>query len=141
LPVGQQAEVTDAHEAARKQVKQEAAQELIDRQSQQPLLVSMSGVSPAERDVAFRESNQPAAGDGDAQLSILFRGNAASLLTHDESGKTTKTGIVAESFILLLPVSRTVLQNTLSSDTRHIQSLRPGDRLQLFDDPEFTWRR
>jgi hypothetical protein len=66
LRVGQQAEVTDAHEATRKQVKQEAAQELIGRQSQQPLLVSMSGVSPAERDVAFRESNQPAVGDGDA---------------------------------------------------------------------------
>jgi hypothetical protein len=34
VPVGEEAEVTDAHEAARQQVKQKAAQELIDGQSQ-----------------------------------------------------------------------------------------------------------
>lgn len=39
----------------------------------------------------------------EAQLSILFRGNAASLLTHDESGKTTRTVIVPESFFFVAP--------------------------------------
>jgi AraC family transcriptional regulator len=38
-----------------------------------------------------------------AQLSMLFQGNAASVLTHDEVGKTTKTGIVAESFVFIAP--------------------------------------
>jgi len=66
LPVGQEAEVTDAHEATRKQVKQEAAQELIDRQGHEPLLATMSGVPPAKGDVALGESNQPVVGDGDA---------------------------------------------------------------------------
>ena len=66
MPVGQEAEVTDAHEATRKQVKQEAAQELIDRQGHEPLLATMSGVPPAKGDVALGESNQPVVGDGDA---------------------------------------------------------------------------
>ena len=65
-PVGEEAEVADAHEAARQQVQQEAAQELIDRQSHEPLLVAVGGVAPAEGDVAVGESNQPAVGDGDA---------------------------------------------------------------------------
>ena len=37
FPVGEEAEVADAHEAAREQVQEEAAQELVDRQSQKPL--------------------------------------------------------------------------------------------------------
>ena len=65
-PVSEEAEVADAHEAARQQVQEEAAQELIDRQSHEPLLVAVSGVSPAKGDVALGESNQPAVGDGDA---------------------------------------------------------------------------
>ena len=47
-------------------MQQEAAQELIDRQSHQPLLVAVSGVAPAEGDVAVGESNEPVVGDGDA---------------------------------------------------------------------------
>ncbi len=64
--VGEEAEVTDAHKAAWQQVKQEAAQELIDRQSHDPWLVSVGGVSPAEVNVAIGESDQSAVGDGDA---------------------------------------------------------------------------
>jgi hypothetical protein len=37
LPVGEEAEVADAYEAAREQVEEEAAQELMDGQSQKPL--------------------------------------------------------------------------------------------------------
>ena len=66
MPVGEEAEVADAHEAARQQVEQEAAQELFDRQSHEPFSVAVSGVSPAEGDVAFAESDQPVVGDGDA---------------------------------------------------------------------------
>ena len=66
MPVGEEAEVADAHEAAWQQVEQEAAQELVDRQSQQALLVGMRGVSPAEGDVALFEGDQSAVGDGDA---------------------------------------------------------------------------
>jgi hypothetical protein len=35
------------------QVEEEAAQELVDRQSQKALLVGMCGVTPAKRDVAL----------------------------------------------------------------------------------------
>ena len=66
LSVSEEAEVADAHKAARQQVQEEAAQELIDGQSHQPLLVAVSGVAPAESDVAIGESNQPVVGDGDA---------------------------------------------------------------------------
>jgi selenophosphate synthase len=53
LPVGEEPEVADAYEAARQQVQEETAQELVDRQSQEPLLVGVRGVSPAEGDVAM----------------------------------------------------------------------------------------
>ncbi len=66
LPVGEEAEVADAHEAAWQQVEQEAAQELFDRQGHEPFLVAVSGVSPAEGNVSGGESNQPVVGDGDA---------------------------------------------------------------------------
>src|SRR5208283_827428 len=66
LPVGEEAEVADAYETAWQQVEQEAAQELFDSQSHDPLLVAVSGVAPAKRYVARGESNQPAVGNGDA---------------------------------------------------------------------------
>jgi hypothetical protein len=48
VPVGEEAEVADGHEAAREQVEEEAAQELIDEQGHEPLLGGVCGVSPAE---------------------------------------------------------------------------------------------
>ena len=63
--ISEKAEVADAHKAARQQVQEEAAQELFDRQSHKPLLVAVSGVSPAKGYVALGESNQPAVGNGD----------------------------------------------------------------------------
>jgi len=57
LPVSEEAEVADAHKAARQQVKQEAAQELFDRQGHEPLLVAVCGVAPTEGDVAVGKSN------------------------------------------------------------------------------------
>ena len=63
LPVGKEAEVADAYESAWKQVQEEAAEELIDRQAYDSLLVSVRGVSPAEADVAVGEGGQPAVGD------------------------------------------------------------------------------
>ena len=47
-------------------MEQEAAQELIDRQSHEPLLVAVRRISPAEGDVALGESDQPGVRDGDA---------------------------------------------------------------------------
>jgi hypothetical protein len=63
LPVGEEAEVADTHEAAWQQVEQKAAQELIDRQGQEPLLVGVRGVSPAEGDVALLNGDQSTVGD------------------------------------------------------------------------------
>ncbi len=45
--VSKKSEVADAHEAARQQVQQEAAQELFNRESHEPLLVAVGGVAPA----------------------------------------------------------------------------------------------
>lgn len=47
-------------------MQEEAAQELVDRQSNEPLLVGVRGVSPAEGNVALFEGNQPAVGDRNA---------------------------------------------------------------------------
>ena len=66
LPVSEEAEVADADEAWREQMQQEAAQELVDRQAHDALLVAVRGVSPAEADLAVGEGNQPAVGDADA---------------------------------------------------------------------------
>ena len=47
-------------------MEQEAAQELFDSQSHEPLLVAVGRIAPAEGDVALGKSDQPAVGDGDA---------------------------------------------------------------------------
>ena len=47
-------------------MEQESAQELLDRQSHEPVLVAVGGVAPAEGHVAVGESDQPAVGYGDA---------------------------------------------------------------------------
>ena len=49
--MGQETEVADAHEAWGKHMKQKPTQELLNGQSQQALLVSMGGVSPAKGDL------------------------------------------------------------------------------------------
>ena len=66
MPVGEKSEVADAHEAAWQQMEQESAQELLDIESHEPLLVAMGGVSPLEGDAALGETDQPAVGDGNA---------------------------------------------------------------------------
>jgi hypothetical protein len=66
--VSEKSEVADAHKAARQQVKQEAAQELFDRQGHHPLLVAVSGVSPAEGDAAVGKSDQSVVGNGDTMV-------------------------------------------------------------------------
>ena len=66
IAVGEEAEVADAYEAGRQQMEQEAAQELIDGQSHEPLLVAVRGIAPSDGDVAIGESDQPAVGNGDA---------------------------------------------------------------------------
>ena len=65
-PVGKESEVPNADEAFRKQVQEEAAQELIDRQSHQLLFVVVSGVAPTESDFAVRKGKQAVVGDGHA---------------------------------------------------------------------------
>ena len=62
--VGQESEVANAYEAFRKHVQQEAAQEFIERKSQQLLLVVVSGIAPAKSDLRFGERDQAMVGDG-----------------------------------------------------------------------------
>src|SRR5208283_4259473 len=61
--VGQKAEMTDADEARGKHVEQEAAQELLDREGHQTLLVAVRGVSPAKGDLVPFQGDQAVMGD------------------------------------------------------------------------------
>ena len=47
-------------------MEQEASQELIHRESHEPLFVAVRGIAPAEGDVAMGEGDEPGVGDGDA---------------------------------------------------------------------------
>jgi hypothetical protein len=55
--------VPDANETAREYMQQETAQELIDRQSEEPFSVFMSRVSPAKRNLVIRERDEAVIGD------------------------------------------------------------------------------
>jgi AraC family transcriptional regulator len=39
----------------------------------------------------------------EAQLTVLFRGTAPTLVTHDEVGRTTRTGLRPDSFVFVAP--------------------------------------
>src|SRR6267143_184602 len=75
-PVGEEAEVPDAHETFGKHVQQEAAQEFIERKSQQLLFVVVSGVAPAKGDLLFDKRDQAMVGDSHTM------GVAAQILEH-----------------------------------------------------------
>ena len=89
MPVGEEAEVADAHEAFGKHVQQEAAQELLDGQRHGPLLVAMGGISPAEGHVLLGERDQPAVGDSHAMgvgaeiAQHIFRSSEGALGVDD----------------------------------------------------------
>jgi hypothetical protein len=76
LAVGEEAEVADADEAFRKQVQQEATQELIQRQGHQFLLIVMSRVPPTKGDLAIGQRDEAMVGDGHAM------GVTAEILEH-----------------------------------------------------------
>jgi len=58
--------VADADEASGKQVQQEAAQELIERQGHQLVFAVVSGIAPAKRDLVIDQGDESLVGDGDA---------------------------------------------------------------------------
>ena len=53
--VGEEAEVSNAHETFREQMQQEAAQELIERKRQRLLFVVVGGIAPTKGDHPVRE--------------------------------------------------------------------------------------
>ena len=57
--------MADADQTLRKQVQQEAAQELLHRQGHATFFVLMCGVSPTKRDLAIGKGDQPVVGYGD----------------------------------------------------------------------------
>ena len=56
--MGEKPKVPDADETRRQYVQQESAQELIDRQSHQALLILLSGIAPAESNDAIGERDE-----------------------------------------------------------------------------------
>ena len=63
---GEETEVADADEATRQHMQQKATQEFVDMQSQESLLVSVSGVAPAEGHLVLNEGNETAVGNRNA---------------------------------------------------------------------------
>ena len=64
-PVCKQPEVSNPHEAGRQDMEQEAAEEFVDVEPHQPLLVLVGGVAPAEGDATIGKGHQTVVGDGD----------------------------------------------------------------------------
>ena len=63
-PVGEEAEVPNAHETFGKQMQQEPLQEFVERRAHEFLFVVVSRVAPAEGDLPLRKRDQAMAGDG-----------------------------------------------------------------------------
>ena len=64
--VGNEAEVADTNKAARKQMEQEATEELVCVQAHQLPLVAVCRVAPTEVDVVIVQCNESVVGDRDA---------------------------------------------------------------------------
>src|ERR1700692_3206799 len=62
--MGLKPEVADADESRRQYVQQKSAQEFVDRQRHQTLLVFVSRIAPAESHTARVEGNEAVVGDG-----------------------------------------------------------------------------
>ena len=65
LAIGQEAEKADADKAARQDVEQEAAQELLRIERHGSLLISVGIIFPAESNLVLLESHEAMVGDGD----------------------------------------------------------------------------
>src|SRR5271157_355384 len=63
---GEETDVADADEATRQHMRQKASQEFVDMQSQESVLVSVSGVAPAEGHLVLNEGNETAVGNRNA---------------------------------------------------------------------------
>jgi hypothetical protein len=61
--MGHQSEVANADESRRQNMQEESAQELVDRQRHQALLVLVGGIAPAKSDHAIGQSDEPMVGD------------------------------------------------------------------------------
>jgi len=64
--MGQKTEMADAHEPSGKHVQEEAPQELLHRQAQEALLISVGRISPAKGDLVTDQRDEAMVGDGNA---------------------------------------------------------------------------
>jgi hypothetical protein len=64
--IGQEPEKADADKAARQDVEQEAAQELLRTEGHHSLLITVGIILPTESNLVLLESHQAMVGDGDA---------------------------------------------------------------------------
>ena len=70
--VSEEAVVANAHKAARQQMQQEAAQELVERKRHQPLLITVGRIAPAEGHLALFEREH--GGCSDSSSVVLAQG-------------------------------------------------------------------
>ena len=124
--IGQEAEEADAHEAMRKHMEQEAAQELLRRHGHQLLFAAVGVILPAERHLTIGEINEPMIGDGDAMgvagqiMKNVLRAAERRLGVHDpvlaeeRAKKRTECPFLAQA-AEVCPERPTVFSERLSS--------------------------
>ncbi len=115
-------------------MEQEAAKELIDCQSHEPLLVAVRGSARSKGDVAVRESNQPAVGNGDAmsvgaeKTQHMFR-SAEGRLTRlggridSSQNRATNAGRKTKSEVMVVLSSRYRFSSGLLPISWHVSRL------------------
>ncbi len=81
---GEEAEREDADKAARQDVEQEAAQELLRTERHHSLLISVGIILPAESNLVMLESHEAVVGDGHAMVV------AGEIAEHRAQGQLTK---------------------------------------------------
>lgn len=87
--IGKKTEVSNANEARRKQVEQEAAQKLIHRKGHRSLSIAVRGVPPTEGDVVVGQREESMVGDGNsmciaAEVAQNMLGTAEGPFTVDD---------------------------------------------------------
>jgi hypothetical protein len=70
LPIGEETEMPDAHEARGEHVQKKPSKKLFDAKRHHAFLVAMSRIAPAKADLLVGDRDQPVVGDGDA-MSVV----------------------------------------------------------------------
>lgn len=136
--VGEEAEVADADEAAGEQMQQEAAQELLGGQGHESFPVAVSGVAPAEGDVAVFECDESGVGDGhamgiSAEIAQRVFGSAEGAFGIDDPLVTIKGSQPGTKCARVVEICEAAVEPELAGGKGRLE---PGDELAAEDATE-----